>query len=1050
MVQGTLGVAWSTLTEFLEAFESALTGQGQANLADFIPDRRHPLYLPVLRELVRIDLEWSWERRQPRSLAEYQDRFPDLFADASSVQAIAFEEYRLRLQAGETPDPHDYARRFQVQTDDWPTQLSVAGESSCASNPGSSGSHSNSHQEPRTSRQGYQDFLREVRGCDPGAAQRFAQAFDHMPEPGHRFIGFRLLTLLGEGAFGRVFLAEQPDLGQRQVVLKISPDLHGETRMLAQLQHTNIVPVYSSHRATPFQALCMPWFGATTLADMLRALRQRVELPRTGAELLEVLQSAKHRHGKQELALPREISSTRIHDELRRRSYVDAVLWLGARLADGLAHAHERGILHRDLKPANVLLTDEGQPMLLDFSLAQDVKRDYSAAAACIGGTLPYMAPEHLAAFRDGDRQLDARCDLYSLGVLLFEMLTGKHPFPQHRGSADEVLPRILSDRLRTPPRLRTLNPAVSPATEAIVRRLLEPDVQRRYQTARELYADLECQFQAQPLRYISEPSLRERGQKFLRRHPHVTSWTTAGLAITLTLALGIAGYVWNRDRLNKLGALEDYNAFRLELSPACYSLTHGLAERDDLPAKIRRGEELLGRYQVLELPAWWEAGRVRALATSQRKALREDMSLVLFLLAQAALAQATDVTPEIERQQLLERARHLNEAAQSAAPEGRHRTAFQTLQAELADRLAGATGSRAADALSPRAEATAGDRLLLGVTQVRRGEFRSAVANLQEVIEHEPGNPIAWLTRGIARVKLGQHKEAIGDLNACIALAPGYATAWFWRARSRQELGEAAQAIRDYDEAIRLQPTWPQAYYNRALAHQGLRNFAQASADLTRALEMKFVPTRCLLLRARLRSLLGDQEGAQADERLGLSTLPADEESWVARGVVRLATDPAAALADCDQALKLNPQSLSALRNKAHILGERLGRTNEALAVLDRAVQLHPDHAPFHAGRGVLLARLGKRAEAHREAEETAQRDSGAQLTFLRASIFALTARQEPSDLPEALRLLALAWCQGYGLEQFSRDSDFDGLRSHPDCVKLWDAARILQIRGR
>src|SRR5205823_12521901 len=95
-------------------------------------------------------------------------------------------------------------------------------------------------------------------------------------------------------------------------------------------------------------------------------------------------------------------------------SYVGAVLWLGAQLADGLAHAHARGILHRDLKPANVLLTDDGRPMLLDFNLAEDTKLRGSAAdRAAVGGTLPYMAPEHIEAFRATVGRLDGRCDVY-------------------------------------------------------------------------------------------------------------------------------------------------------------------------------------------------------------------------------------------------------------------------------------------------------------------------------------------------------------------------------------------------------------------------------------------------------------------------------------------------------------------------------------------------------------------------------------------------------------------------------------------------------------
>src|SRR5262249_11483134 len=110
--------------------------------------------------------------------------------------------------------------------------------------------------------------------------------------------------------------------------------------------------------------------------------------------------------------------------------FVDAVLALGGQLADGLAHAHRRGILHRDLKPANVLLTDEGRPLLLDFNLAEDTKLRGSAERASIGGTLPYMAPEHMGAFRNAGGSIDARCDLYGLGVILFELLTGRHPFP--------------------------------------------------------------------------------------------------------------------------------------------------------------------------------------------------------------------------------------------------------------------------------------------------------------------------------------------------------------------------------------------------------------------------------------------------------------------------------------------------------------------------------------------------------------------------------------------------------------------------------------------
>ena len=172
-------------------------------------------------------------------------------------------------------------------------------------------------------------------------------------------------------------------------------------------------------------------------------------------------------------------------------SYVDAVLWIGARLADGLCHAHERGILHRDLKPANVLLTDEGQPMLLDFNLSEDAARAAAAPVALIGGTLPYMARSISNA--GGRHETGGRAsDLFALGLILYELLTARHPFGRYRGPVHSVLPFMINDRRQAPPLVRAWNAAVTPAAEAIVRRCLEPDPARRYQSAAELREDLE------------------------------------------------------------------------------------------------------------------------------------------------------------------------------------------------------------------------------------------------------------------------------------------------------------------------------------------------------------------------------------------------------------------------------------------------------------------------------------------------------------------------------------------------------------------------------
>src|SRR5438105_8502529 len=130
----------------------------------------------------------------------------------------------------------------------------------------------------------------DLHRSDPEAAHRLAKAVLTLPEVGTELLGFRLLAELGKGAFGRVYLAQQGDLADRSVVLKICPDVNnGESRTLARLQHTNIVPVYSVHRSGPLQAVCMPYFGAITLAHIQKDLQAREALPQTGRELVSTI-----------------------------------------------------------------------------------------------------------------------------------------------------------------------------------------------------------------------------------------------------------------------------------------------------------------------------------------------------------------------------------------------------------------------------------------------------------------------------------------------------------------------------------------------------------------------------------------------------------------------------------------------------------------------------------------------------------------------------------------------------------------------------------------
>ncbi len=191
-----------------------------------------------------------------------------------------------------------------------------------------------------------------------------------------------------------------------------------EPQTLARLQHTHIVPVYSyrTDPVTGLHLLCMPYLGRVTLAQVLAD--KAIQSAGSGADLVTMLDR---------LQPPGAALAARPvgQGELRRRSYAQAIAWWGARMAEALQHAHDRGVLHRDVKPSNVLLTGDAMPMLLDFNLAQERWiDDPDVAPAALGGTLAYMAPEHLDALADGvaDR-VESRSDLYALGVVVFEAL---------------------------------------------------------------------------------------------------------------------------------------------------------------------------------------------------------------------------------------------------------------------------------------------------------------------------------------------------------------------------------------------------------------------------------------------------------------------------------------------------------------------------------------------------------------------------------------------------------------------------------------------------
>jgi serine/threonine protein kinase/Tfp pilus assembly protein PilF len=725
------------------------------------------------------------------------------------------------------------------------------------------------------SRQGERPSLNEYIDRHPALADEIREVFPAMaimdrvglasspeaPLPA-QFGDYRIIREVGRGGMGVVFEAEQVSLG-RSVALKILPPrifqdpkrrdrFEREARSAAKLHHTNIVPVFGLGECggTPYYVMqFIRGLGLDEVLDELMRMRtgHRPTVATTGvgpegsrSDLAAADVAYSLMTGRPAGSLPGPSSSLSLLGDGRgtggcgsrakRSTYWQSVAYVGVQVAEALEYAHNQGILHRDIKPSNLLLDTWGSVWVADFGLAKANGQPDLTHSGDLLGTLRYMPPEAFAG------KSDARGDVYSLGLTLYELLAFRPAFDEtDRG---RLVHRVTTE---VPERLGRLNPGVPRDLETIVQKAIEREPVHRYTTAGELAADLKRFLDDEPIRARRATAV-ERSARWARRNPVIAALggALAGLLVAVTVASLLVARHMARlaerqsraaegERDARLVALRQTRAAEAQKVRADANFAKARAAVDDYLTKV-------GDSQLLRVPGMRPLRRqlLKSALEFYEGFLKErgDDPAVRAGLADAQLRVAT--------------IHHV------MGQEDEARRAF-TSALDLYQALARREGLLAADS---------------GNTQLRQelASTRMALARI-----------------GVA---LGQAERARGDLAAATAIAPNDSHVAREAMMLYAALGLHDEAIGELDRAVHgvgVDRHW-------ASPRSGLLlELATHEETYARLLELRPKDDHLHAVRGRLLAVRGDWERAAEEYRKAIGSSPIDSEEPVEYSAILL-----------------------------------------------------------------------------------------------------------------------------------------------------------------